>query len=211
MIGDIWDEYSNETQSQLFEDLFTIKKKSSLKARLITHWDFDKQTAVKLCLIEFEPSHSNLSLKAIKKLLPFLEQGLIYSKKDADTGELGALQAAGYQEEIEESKKTKGLDKLPAPQETSNPIVNKGMYELRRVVNAVIKQYGKPDVVRIEMARDLEMNTKRYKENEMRQRKNQKANEEAIEVFKQEMGKKYPSHDEKIRYRLWKDQDQRCA
>jgi hypothetical protein len=43
-----------------------------------------------------------------------------------------------------------------------NPIVNKGMHELRRVVNAVIKQYGKPDVVRIEMARDLEMNTKRY-------------------------------------------------
>jgi CRISPR-associated endonuclease Csn1 len=39
------------------------------------------------------------------------------------------------------------------------------MHELRRVVNAVIKQYGKPDVVRIEMARDLEMNTKRYKEN----------------------------------------------
>jgi CRISPR/Cas system Type II protein with McrA/HNH and RuvC-like nuclease domain len=37
------------------------------------------------------------------------------------------------------------------------PIVNKGMHELRRVVNAVIKQYGKPDVVRIEMARDLEM------------------------------------------------------
>jgi hypothetical protein len=36
------------------------------------------------------------------------------------------------------------LDKLPAPQETSNPIVNKGMHELRRVVNAVIKQYGKP-------------------------------------------------------------------
>jgi CRISPR/Cas system Type II protein with McrA/HNH and RuvC-like nuclease domain len=93
------------------------------------------------------------------------------------------------------------LDKLPAPQETSNPIVNKGMHELRRVVNAVIKQYGKPDVVRIEMARDLEMNTKRYKENEMRQRKNQKANEKAIEVFRQEVGKKYPSHDEKIRYR----------
>jgi CRISPR-associated endonuclease Csn1 len=53
--------------------------------------------------------------------------------------------------------------------------------------------------------------TKRYKENEMRQRKNQKANEKAIEVFRQEVGKKYPSHDEKIRYRLWRDQDQRCA
>jgi hypothetical protein len=44
VIGNTWDEYSDEAQSQLFEDLFTIKKKSSFKARLITHWDFDKQT-----------------------------------------------------------------------------------------------------------------------------------------------------------------------
>ncbi len=208
VIGGSWDEYSNEKQSQLFEDLFTIKKKSSLKARLITHWDFNKQTAVKLCLIEFEPSHSNISLKAIKKLLPFLEKGLIYSKKDTDTGELGALQAAGYQEENKESEV---LDKLPKPPKTSNPIVNKGLHELRRVVNAVIKQYGKLDVVRIEMARDLEMNTKRYKDNEIQQRKNQKSNEEATKVFAQETGRKFPSHDEKIRYRLWKDQDGCCA
>jgi hypothetical protein len=48
----------------------------------------------------------------------------------ADTGELGALQAAGYQEEIAENKKTESLDKLPAPQETYNPIVNKGRFFL---------------------------------------------------------------------------------
>jgi CRISPR-associated endonuclease Csn1 len=199
VIGDSWDEYSNKEQIQLFEDLFTIKKKSALKARLITHWDFDKQTAVKLCLIEFEPSHSNHSLKAIKCLLPHLEKGLTYDKARVE---------CGYGYEIVEIE---AQDKLPIPPETSNPIVNKGLHELRRVVNAVIKQYGKPDIVRIEMARDLEMNTKRYKENEARQRKNQKSNEEATEVFRQETGKKYPSHDEKIRYRLWRDQDERCA
>ena len=199
VIGDIWDKYSDKEQSQLFEDLFTIKKKSSLKARLITHWDFDKQTAVKLCLVEFEPSHSNHSLKAIKKLLPFLEQGFRYDEARVKAD-------YGYEQtEIEPQ------DKLPAPPQTSNPIVNKGLHELRRVVNAVIKQYGKPDIVRIEMARDLEMNTKRYKENEFRQRKNQKANEAATQAFRQETGKKYPSYDEKIRYRLWQEQDQRCA
>lgn len=198
-IGDSWDEYSDQEQFQLFEDLFTIKKKSSLKARLITHWDFDRQTAVKLCLIEFEPSHSNLSLKAIKKLLPYLEQGLRYDE---------ARIKAGYDYEVVEIEVQ---NKLPTPPETSNPIVNKGLHELRRVVNAVIQQYGKPDIVRIEMARDLEMNTKRYKENEARQRKNQKANEEATEVFRQETSGKYPSYDEKIRYRLWQDQDKRCA
>ncbi len=199
VISKIWDDYSKEQQSQLFEDLFTIKKKSALKVRLITHWDFDKQTAVELCLLEFEPSHSNHSLKAIKCLLPHLEKGLTYDKARVE---------CGYDYEVKESE---NLNKLPAPPETSNPIVNKGLHELRRVVNAIIQAHGKPDIVRIEMARDLEMNTRRYKENEARQRKNQKANEEATEAFRQETGKKYPSHDEKIRYRLWQDQDQRCA
>ena len=208
VIGKQWDEMSDDKQKSLFEDLFTIKKKSALKARLIGHWHFDTQTAVKLCLLEFEPSHSNLSLKAINKLLPFLEQGLIYSRKDIETGEIGALQAAGYQAERQESKV---LDKLSAPPETANPIVNKGLHELRRVVNAIIKQHGKPDIIRIEMARDLEMNTARYKENEKRQAKNKKENEEATEKYKEQNRGNYPSYDEKIRYRLWKGQDCRCA
>ncbi|MDC9727486.1 MAG: type II CRISPR RNA-guided endonuclease Cas9, partial [Candidatus Thioglobus sp.] len=200
IIDDAWDKYSDQQQHDLFEDLFTIKKKSALKARLITHWDFDKKTAVKLCLIEFEPGHSNHSLKAINKLLPFLEQGMIYSD---------ARKAAGYDYEVTEIEV---VGTLGIPPETSNPIVNKGMHELRRLINAIIKQYGKPDIIRIEMARDLEMNTKRYKENEFRQKKNQKANEAAQLAFKGlNLGKKYASRDDKIRYRLWQDQDQRCA
>lgn len=199
VIGEIWDNYSYENKLQLFEDLFTIKKKSSLKARLITHWDFDKQTAVQLCLLGFEPSHSNHSLKAIKKLLPFLENGDRYDEARINAG-------YGYK-----AKENENLETLPQPVETSNPIVNKGLHELKRVVNAIIKEYGKPDVVRIEMARDLEMNTKRYKENEFRQKKNQKSNEEATKVFLQETGKKYAKRDDKIRYRLWKDQNECCA
>ena len=200
IIGNQWDSYSEEKQKALFEDLFTIKKKSALKARLITHWDFDKKTAVKLCLIEFEPDHSNLSLKAINKLLPYLQQGMIFSD---------ARQAAGYGYETDDIEIQ---DKLGAPPETANPIVNKGLHELKRVVNAIIKQYGKPDIIRIEMARDLEMNTRRYKENEARNKKNQKANEEAQLAFEGlNLGKKYASRDDKISYRLWKDQDECCA
>ncbi len=194
-----WDEMSDDKQKSLFEDLFTIKKKSALKKRLITHWGFDIQTAIKLCLLEFEPSHSNHSLKAINKLLPFLEQGMVYSD---------ARQAAGYDYEVE------GIEvqnKLSAPPETANPIVNKGLHELRRVVNAIIKQYGKPDIVRIEMARDLEMNTTRYKENEKRQAKNKKENEDAVTKYQEQNLGKYPSYDDKIKYRLWKEQKECCA
>lgn len=199
VLKNTWDDYSNEQQKSLLEDLLSIKKKSALKTRLIEHWGLETSLAVQLCLLEFESGHSSHSLKAINKLLPHLEQGLIYSE---------ARIKAGYGYEIEEIEIQ---DKLGIPPETSNPIVNKGLHELKRVINAIIKQYGKPDVIRIEMARDLEMNTKRYKENEARQAKNKKENEKAVDAYRELNLGKYPSYDDKIKYRLWQEQKHFCA
>jgi CRISPR-associated endonuclease Csn1 len=199
VLGERWDNYSDQDQHALVEDLLTIKKKSALKTRLLKHWTLSVNEAVKLCLLEFEPGHSNHSLKAINKLLPYFEQGYLYSE---------ARVKAGYDYEV---VKTELQDILCTPEATSNPIVNKGMYELKRVVNAVIKQYGKPNTIRIEMARDLEMNTKRYKENEKRQGKNKKANEAAVDAYKGLKLGSYPNHDDKIKYRLWEEQSHRCA
>lgn len=200
VIGDKWDQLSAEKQYELFEDLFTIKKKSTLKARLITHWDLDKKTAVKLCLIEFEPSHANHSLKAINKLLPYLKQGMRYDQARVEAG-------YGYEKEEIDI-----VDTLGIPPETSNPIVNKGMHELRRLINAIIKQYGKPDVVRIEMARDLEMNTDKVKVQNKQNELNKKVNEQAQKAFEGlNLGKKYASFADKVRHRLWEEQGKCCA
>jgi len=199
VLGEQWDNYTNQEQHSLVEDLLTIKKKSALKTRLLNHWNLDSNQVIQLCLIEFEPGHSSHSLKAINKLLPHLEEGFLYSEARA---------RAGYGYEVEQIE-PKGV--LGAPIETSNPIVNKGLHELKRVVNAVIKQYGKPSAIRIEMARDLEMNTKRYKENEKRQGKNKKANEGAVDAYKGLKLGNYPSHDDKIKYRLWEEQSHRCV
>lgn len=208
VLGEQWDAFSNIQHHALVEDLLSIKKKSALKRRLIEHWSINKTSAIQLCLLEFEPGHSNLSLKAIRKILPYLEQGLIYSKKDRETGELGALQAAGYDHVPEQ---TEPQQTLGTPPTTSNPIVNKAMHELKRVLNAIIKQYGKPNVVRIEMARDLEMSTKRYKETIARQNKNKKENEKAVDAYKELNLGKYPSYDDKIKFRLWGEQNYCCA
>lgn len=206
-----WDALDEEQQSLLVEDLITMQKKSALKKRLIGHWKLPLETAVKLCMVGLEPDHASLSLKAIGKLLPYLEQGMIISD---------ARQAAGYgwYEPDAEQEDEAIFDRLPAPPELTNPIVNKGLHEVRRVVNAIIATYGKPDSIRVEMARDLEMNTKRYKEFTRQQNKNTKANDEAVEKYRQ-MGVKnphlglshYPSRDDKLKYRIWKDQGERCA
>ena len=200
VIGEQWDGMGDTKQKSLFEDLFTIKKKSALKNRLIVHWNFDKQIAIKLCLLEFEPSHSNHSLKAINKLLPYLEEGKIYND---------ARQEAGYGYD---AKEIGVQEKLSSPPETANPIVNKGLHELRRVVNAIIKEHGKPDAIRIEMARDLEMNTKRYKKHMNQVKENERVKKEAQEKFEGlSLGSKYASGNEIIKYRLWKDQKECCA
>ena len=199
VLNDIWDSYTTTMQSALVEDLLSIKKKSALKKRLINHWKIETSQAVQLCLLEFEPGHSSHSLKAINKLMPYLEQGMIYSD---------ARIKAGYDYEVKDIEIQETLGKPP---ETANPIVNRGLHELRRVINAIIKHYGKPDVIRIEMARDLEMNTKRYKDNEARQTRNKNENEKAVDAYRGLNLGKYPSYDDKIKYRLWQEQNHVCA
>lgn len=201
-----WDNLPDEKQIALVEDLLTINKKSVLKNRLIKHWQLDAEIAVQLCLLEFEPGHSNHSLKAIKKLLPFLAQGQIYS--DARIN-------AGYGYEVEEIEPK---DKLGPPPPLPNPIVSKGLHELRRLVNAIIAEYGKPDAIRIEMARDLEMNTAKYQNFLKQQKANTKANEAATAKYQEQARlsphlklSKYPSKTDKLKYRLWQDQKQLCA
>ncbi len=201
-----WNDLSPDDQLALVEDVLTMHKKSALKTRLMNHWSLDARTAVNLCLLEFEPGYGSHSLKAIHKLLPFLKKGEIYSEARQKAG-------YGYEQEDEDT-----IDRLGMPPEIPNPIVSKGLHELRRVVNAIIAKYGKPDKIRIEMARDLEMNTKRYKAFEKQQKANTDANKDATKLY-QEMGKKYPhlhlskypSHADKIKYRLWKDQQALCA
>lgn len=202
-----WDQYSEDRQHALVEDFLTIQKKSVLKNRLIQHWRFDATTAVKLCLLEFEPGHASLSSKAINRLLPYLKQGLIYSE--------ARKQISEYDYEPE---KIAAVNRLGPPPETANPIVNKGLHELKRVINALIAEHGKPDVIRIELARDLEMNTKRYTEFTKQQKANSKANDEAQEKFHEQrklsphLGlRETASKSDRLKYRLWKDQDGLCA
>lgn len=201
-----WNNLNSVDQYELVEDLISIKKKSTLKNRLINHWQLSAETAVRLCMLELEPDHGHHSLKAIRKILPYLEKGQLYSDARISAG-------YGY-----DKKAIKAVEKLGPPPSIANPIVNKGLHELKRVINALIAEYGKPDVIRIEMARDLEMNSKRYKSYISQQNKNTKANDQAIEAYQDEMKKhpsigssKYPSHDQKVRYRLWVDQNYCCA
>lgn len=59
----------------------------------------------------------------------------------------------------------------------ANPTVHIGLNQVRLVVNALIKRYGHPSEVIVELARDLKQNQEQKKEENQRQADNQKRNQ----------------------------------
>ncbi len=198
LIPDEWDAYDDAQREGLVEDLLTIENKRALFHRLWEKRGFEKETALRLAVVELEEGYANHSLKAINKMLPHLERGMRYSDARAEAG-------YGY-----EAPPAGDAELLGAPpDDLRNPVVERALHELRKVVNAVIRRHGKPDVIRVELARDLKMTSKDKANFERQQRENQKHNEEARDELAK-IGVTHPSRDDQLKYRLWRECGGEC-
>jgi CRISPR-associated endonuclease Csn1 len=101
------------------------------------------------------------------------------------------------------------LDALPAPPFVPNPRVRRGLYEVRKVVNALIERHGKPDLIRIELARDIKETELDRKKRNKAQKRNQDLNDKARDFYR-ENGILEPSDEQLLRYRLWMEAGQEC-
>ncbi len=122
---------------------------------LYNKFGFDKDYAKLLINISFQDDYGNLSTKAIKKILPYLKAGHEYSQ---------ACLLAGYNHShsiTKEDNERRPLDdilELLPKNSLRNPVVEKILNQMINVINAIIEQYGKPDEIRIELARELKKN-----------------------------------------------------
>ncbi|MCB1026095.1 MAG: type II CRISPR RNA-guided endonuclease Cas9, partial [Acidobacteria bacterium] len=200
-IGVNWDKLDEARQERLVEELFRIESPDSLKTRLKDYWKLDELQSEKLLKTQLESGYSRLSLKAIRKVLPkMIEKGLRY-----DEAVIGAY---GDHRKLFEMD---SLDQLPQPpQDLRNPIVSKALNELRKVVNAIIREYGKPDEIRVELARELKLSKKQKDRTIQQQNKNKIANQEAEDFYKKKFGVDKVSFEDKLKYRLWKEAEEHC-
>lgn len=67
----------------------------------------------------------------------------------------------------------------------ANPAVHMMLNQLRLVVNDIIRIYGRPYDINIELGRDVGLSTKKKNELEQRQKSNEKQNEAAKEYLRQ--------------------------
>ncbi len=115
----------------------------------------------------------NISQKALHKILPYMEQGQRYDQ---------AVESAGYNLNQTLASNLRTLY-LPAPDKDliRNPVVYRALNQARKLINAIIKEYGSPANIHIELARDLsksfderkkiENDQNTFKENRQKSRK----------------------------------------
>ena len=165
---------------------------------------FESEYASILANITFQDDYGSLSSKAISKILPYLKAG---HKFDV------ACEYAGYRhsassltkEELENKTYKDRLIILPK-NSLRNPVVEKILNQMINVVNTIIDNYGKPDEIRIELARELKKNAKEREELTKSIAETTRLHEQYKEILsKPPYSLSYISRNDIIRYKLYEE------
>lgn len=162
----------------------------------------DEETIEKLSKIDMK-GYGHLSLHVLREILPYLEEGMVYSD---------AMQKAGHNHSEHNFEKQKFLgtkEVYDAIGGVTSPVVKRALSQTVKVIDAVIRQYGSPYAINIELARDMSMTKderdKLKKENDARAAKNEAIRENIAKL------NAMPTATNVLKYKLYEEQDHKCA
>jgi CRISPR-associated endonuclease Csn1 len=170
-----------------------------IRSQLAKH-TLSEQQIQKLMNITSFSKTVDVSVKAIRMILPHMQQGLTYDK---------ACDAAGLQFNRKENK---GLGLVPVFPDIRNPVVNRALAQARKVINAMIRKHGLPEIIIIELAREVGKPFKERKEIEREQKTNEAYRDDARKHAAELWGT-LPENirgEEILKHRLWKEQEGFC-
>lgn len=204
-------EFEQQPMFRLWHLLYSFEGDNSAigNAKLIEKlqdmFGFEKEYAMVLANVVFKETgdYSSLSTKAIRKILPHLKDGNDYSV---------ACEYAGYRhskqsltkEEIQNKVLKDKLELLPR-NSLRNPVVEKILNQMINVVNNIVDEYGKPDEIRLELARELKKSAKERDELTKSINETTKLHEQYVEQLQNEFGLSHVSRNDIIRYKLYKE------
>ena len=173
----------------------------SLVRKLHDEFGFDPEYGKILAAVIFEDDYGSLSTKAMCRILPHMKEGMEYSEACAEAGYRHS-QRSLTKEEIESREYKDRLDILPK-NTLRNPVVEKILNQMINVVNGVIDTYGKPDEIRVELARELKKNAAERQSMTDAINRSTKENKNIEEKLKQDFGMSHVSRNSIIRYKLY--------
>ena len=133
-----------------------------------TKWNFSKEQADKLIEMGLQPDYASYSSKVLKRILPFMRQGINEHEALKATGENYINEDNTVGEKVQLRDKVSQL----AYQELRNPVVERALSKTVRLVNAILEKY-KAEIdrdnleIRIESTRQFKK-PRQERENERR-------------------------------------------
>jgi len=184
-----------------YEDDNSVTGNDRLINNLKLAFGLSEETAKELSNISFQDDYGSLSTKAIRKILPFLKEGHTY---DVACGYAGYRHSVGSltKDEIKNKILKNKLEILPK-NSLRNPVVEKILNQMINVINGIIDVYGKPDEIRIELARELKKNAKEREELTTAISKTTVEHEQYRAILQKEFGIANPSRKDIVRYKLY--------
>lgn len=198
-----WKELEVTTKQNLRNALLHSEDPESLEATLVDA-GFDGGKAKKLADWNPPDGYIGFSEKALLLLVPHLEAGL---------DEYEAIR-----KEYPDRPEGHEVDQLPALsskdlpydlRDITNPIVRRALVEVRKVINALIREHGKPRRIVVELARDMKAGPeerKRYS----RQRFERESLRDRARKEVEELGGNPNSRNDVNRWLYWTEQDYSC-
>ena len=196
--GPSWDAWSLRQQDAIVKCLLRTESVYMLAKRLVKYGVVKKEHADRVAHdVALPEGYGSLSAAALARIVPALERDVVTYDK--------AVQAAGFDHHSQLSHAASTGEILPElpyygeyltrhvgfadpnarpddlPEKRfgriANPTVHIGLNQVRKVVNALLRRYGHPTEVVIEVARDLKQSREQRQDEQKRQASNQRRNE----------------------------------
>ena len=181
----------------------------------ISEFGLSDEQAAKIGELKLPPGWEPYSVDALQAILSHLEAGTRFGEivSGPDWEE---WRTATFPEREQPTGEV--YDRLPSPADHEerkhvaglrNPTVARTRNELRKVVNNLIGMYGKPDLIRVEIARDVG-NSKRQREEKLSGIRSQEKRRKAARDELKENNIAEPSRADIEKWMLWEECGRRC-
>ena len=192
---------------KLWHAVYSLQNADELAKTLRDKFQITDEAVIEaLCKIDFvKPGYANKSHKFIRRLLPYLMEGMMYSEA---CERININHSNSMTREEREQRPLSARIQLLQKNQLRQPVVEKVLNQMINIVNSLKDQYGEIDEARVELARELKQNREKRKESFDNNNKNERLNKE-IAAKIAEFGIR-PSRSRIQKYKMWEESLHQC-
>lgn len=217
-----WDGMGSGAQNDVVQMIHDARDLSEfMAANRECHWGLPGGLIRDLSKKYYPSSHGHISRRCMEKLLPYMREGMQYWEAAREvygdhtdysqfaTGEV--LEELPYYGEVLRGATVPVAVTPNTPEEEAkygkipNPTVHVALNQLRKLINALVKRYGSPHDIHLELARNVKKAGKNYQELLKGLAENTGKNENRRKQYEECFPGQSPSGLDMIKMRLWEE------